>query len=69
MAKKKSFERFCFSCDVDFTIKLSEENIKMEPTYCPFCGEEIDSEDTEELESEEESNDEDDNNKKHSSWD
>jgi len=52
MAKKKSFELFCFSCDADFTIKIDEENSKMEATYCPFCGEEIDKEDEVEIEEE-----------------
>lgn len=30
---------YCYSCEVEFTIKSdSEEGVK----YCPFCGEEID---------------------------
>lgn len=43
---KKSVQLFCFDCDVEFTIKYSEENTKMTPIYCPFCGQEIDPEDS-----------------------
>jgi len=48
---KKSVILFCFPCDVDFTIKFSEENTKMTPSYCPFCGEVIDEDDGDLLES------------------
>lgn len=52
---KKSVNLFCFSCDVDFSVKFEEENRKMNPTYCPFCGEEIEPDDFEIEEEDEDS--------------
>lgn len=39
---KKSISLYCFSCDLDYTIKYDEENTKITPEYCSFCGEEVD---------------------------
>lgn len=54
---KKSVNLFCFSCDVDFTIRFSEENTKMKAEYCPFCGEPIDEDDGDVEETDEEESD------------
>lgn len=57
---KKSVNLFCFSCDVDFTVRMSEENTKMKAEYCPFCGEEIDEDDGDAEESDDSNENEDD---------
>jgi len=39
--KKRSVEGFCFDCDIDFVIKVSEEafsSVKVDTLHCPFCG-------------------------------
>lgn len=42
---KTSIGLYCYDCDLDFTVKFSEEQTKVEPVFCPFCGAEIDAED------------------------
>lgn len=49
---KKSLHMFCFSCDLEYTVKVDEENTKVEPEFCPFCGEVIDTEESDLDESE-----------------
>lgn len=44
MAKK---EILCFACDMNFTVKYQG---KEEVKYCPFCGESIESDDSNEFE-------------------
>ena len=41
----KSCKKFCFGCDVDFTVKFSDEDTKVSVDFCPFCGDNIDDDD------------------------
>ena len=41
----KSTKLFCFGCDVEFTVKFSDEDTKLSVGYCPFCGDTVDDED------------------------
>lgn len=42
---KKNVNLYCFECDIDFTVKFSEDDALMDPEYCPFCGEAIEIDD------------------------
>ncbi len=36
----------CYGCESEFSIKILEADLEI--TYCPFCGEELDSDDDDE---------------------
>jgi hypothetical protein len=39
--KKRSIEGYCFDCDLDFTVKINEDDVnRIDATdiHCPFCG-------------------------------
>lgn len=36
----------CYECESEFSIKILEADLEI--TYCPFCGEELDSDDDDE---------------------
>jgi predicted RNA-binding Zn-ribbon protein involved in translation (DUF1610 family) len=44
----------CLSCDGEFTIKHSMDDIQYRVQYCPFCGEMIDDDETYHFDDEEE---------------
>ena len=61
--KKRSIEGFCFDCDLDFVVKVSEDDvrtIKIDTIHCPFCGEEIEADDDEDFDGDEDSREGDD---------
>ena len=37
----KSLEIYCPSCESTFDLFFRDELVSGEPTYCPFCGEDI----------------------------
>lgn len=57
---KKSIKVFCYSCDLEFTVKVSEDEDKVEVSYCVFCGDEIEQEQDVPEDSEEDDKDEND---------
>jgi hypothetical protein len=58
---KKTIKLVCLSCDIEYTIKYSEEELKVSPDICPFCGDEIEHEDDSDSDEEEESENDDSN--------
>jgi hypothetical protein len=51
--KKRSIEGFCFDCDLDFAVKVSEDDVRslnIDTIHCPFCGEEIEADSEDESE-------------------
>jgi hypothetical protein len=55
---KKSSTHSCYSCDAEFTVKFSDEEIKLAVEFCPFCGDTLDTEeDVPEEEEDEDTND------------
>lgn len=56
---KKKLDLFCFSCDTEFTLRFSPDDIitKCDIIHCPFCGDEIETENDQDDRDEEEDDD------------
>jgi hypothetical protein len=55
MSKKRNISLFCFDCDLDFIIKMNEDdidNVDLEDLHCPFCSRSVSTEDEEDEEDE-----------------
>lgn len=43
-------EIVCDNCDSQFTLSFNENDVSYHPTNCPFCGDFVSSEESEEIE-------------------
>lgn len=41
MSRQRTHKLFCYDCDVEYTVKHSDEVTKLEPECCPFCGQQV----------------------------
>ena len=48
MSRKTLEEFVCDGCGAEYSVTFIEEDILEEPTFCPFCGNELDSYDIDE---------------------
>lgn len=49
MVDKIAVEFLCDNCGAEYTLKYDGEEVIDDPLYCPFCSNELDSYDVEEL--------------------